>query len=408
MSSTRRPAGARRRRTWALAATAAALGGLGVAALPSQATFAGSNGAIAFERGCQVWTMTASGKRQKRVASLPRRCANLPNWSPDGRKLLYSQRLRSQATGWEIYVMNANGTGKRRLTRNSVPDVSPAFSPNGRRIVFAPRRRPGGRPVDDERHGPQPAPPARRPDRQRRRPGVVAQGRQDPLPVQQDGRRGGLGRQRRRDEPGQADRGLHRLGRRRLGARRQPDRLQLPRRRRQLRHLRDERRRHRDRPRSRAMRPRTSSQASRPTARRSCSAPRARATPSCTRCGPTAPASSASRAIRRRTARRAGSRAEGPSAPWRPAGRRGAKEATAQGIVPCAAAPASPSPSSGTGAAVGPVTVCPPSAREHATAASLRKSDICPVEVWTAQAPDVRSSTVARSGWRRSGNVRAG
>jgi Tol biopolymer transport system component len=145
MSRTTRLAGARRRRTWTLAATAAALGGLGVAALPSQATFAGSNGAIAFERGCQVWTMTASGKRQKRVASLPRRCANLPNWSPDGRKILYSQRRRSQATGWEIYVMNANGTRKRRLTRNSVPDVSPAFSPNGRRIVF---RRGGGQAAD--------------------------------------------------------------------------------------------------------------------------------------------------------------------------------------------------------------------------------------------------------------------
>jgi hypothetical protein len=125
MSRTRRLAGARRRRTWAFAATTAALGGLGVAALPSQATFEGSNGAIAFERGCQVWTMTASGKRQKRVASLPRRCANLPNWSPDGRKILYSQRLRSQSTGWEIYAMNANGTGKRGSSSAAAPARRP-------------------------------------------------------------------------------------------------------------------------------------------------------------------------------------------------------------------------------------------------------------------------------------------
>ena len=32
--------------------------------------------------------------------------------------------------------MNANGSGKRRLTNNSFADASPAWSPDGRRIVF--------------------------------------------------------------------------------------------------------------------------------------------------------------------------------------------------------------------------------------------------------------------------------
>jgi len=32
--------------------------------------------------------------------------------------------------------MNADGTERRRLTRNSVNDWGPAFSPDGRRLVF--------------------------------------------------------------------------------------------------------------------------------------------------------------------------------------------------------------------------------------------------------------------------------
>ena len=33
--------------------------------------------------------------------------------------------------------MNADGTGQRRLTSSSGVDMTPAFSPDGRRIVFA-------------------------------------------------------------------------------------------------------------------------------------------------------------------------------------------------------------------------------------------------------------------------------
>jgi TolB protein len=39
--------------------------------------------------------------------------------------------------------MNADGSGKRRLTRNSANDYHPAWSPDGRRVVFV-RARPEG------------------------------------------------------------------------------------------------------------------------------------------------------------------------------------------------------------------------------------------------------------------------
>jgi TolB protein len=67
-----------------------------------------------------------------------------PEWSPDGRKLVFGKRpARSGAAcrpvgscHEEIYVINADGTGLWRLTRNAVIDDGPVWSPDGRRIAF--------------------------------------------------------------------------------------------------------------------------------------------------------------------------------------------------------------------------------------------------------------------------------
>jgi Tol biopolymer transport system component len=38
--------------------------------------------------------------------------------------------------GYDIYIMNANGTEQIRLTNDSASNVSPVFSPNGKKIAF--------------------------------------------------------------------------------------------------------------------------------------------------------------------------------------------------------------------------------------------------------------------------------
>ena len=56
-----------------------------------------------------------------------------PAWSPDGRRIAYVHSTGSTVgpgqSGTEIWVMNADGSGKRRLTRNVSFDGGPTWSP---------------------------------------------------------------------------------------------------------------------------------------------------------------------------------------------------------------------------------------------------------------------------------------
>ena len=75
--------------------------------------------------------------------------AGLPVWSPDWRKVALV-RERGMNRGYpvhgrpsDIYVMNADGSGLRRLTRSPQNDGDPVWSPDGRRLAFV--RIQGGR-----------------------------------------------------------------------------------------------------------------------------------------------------------------------------------------------------------------------------------------------------------------------
>lgn len=57
----------------------------------------------------------------------------MPDFSPDGRRVVFTSNRDQNG---EIYVMNANGSGQRRLTRRTGDDFLPRFSPDGAQIAF--------------------------------------------------------------------------------------------------------------------------------------------------------------------------------------------------------------------------------------------------------------------------------
>jgi TolB protein len=87
----------------------------------------------------RVWVMNADGSGQTRLTGDPGFADLEPAWSPDGAHILFSRcddHLGSIA-GCDLDVMNAAGTGTRRLAAGHWTWVRGEYSPDGRRIVVA-------------------------------------------------------------------------------------------------------------------------------------------------------------------------------------------------------------------------------------------------------------------------------
>src|SRR5690349_11642542 len=62
-----------------------------------------------------------------------------PSFSPDGQQVLFSSLMHSTSGSEEdreIYVVNVNGTGLKRLTTDGLWNHNPVFTPDGSKIVF--------------------------------------------------------------------------------------------------------------------------------------------------------------------------------------------------------------------------------------------------------------------------------
>lgn len=92
---------------------------------------------IAFGRttgqNTDIYVMNVNGTGLKRLTTAPEN-DHAPQWSPDGTKIAF----RSDRDGnGEIYVMNADGSNQTRLTNNPAREHGPDWSPDGTRIIFS-------------------------------------------------------------------------------------------------------------------------------------------------------------------------------------------------------------------------------------------------------------------------------
>jgi len=91
----------------------------------------------------EVYAMDADGGNARNLTRGPRNDGGVPGgrgllWSPDSRRIVFaSTRDTHDEDNPELYVVNADGSGLRRLTRLPGLEIPLSWSPDGRRIAVS-------------------------------------------------------------------------------------------------------------------------------------------------------------------------------------------------------------------------------------------------------------------------------
>ena len=89
----------------------------------------------------EIWVMNADGSDQRQVTRLG--AANFaPYFTPDGRRIVFSSNhhVNPRSGNFDLFLVNVDGTGLEQVTTSPVFDGFPQFSPDGRKLVWASNR----------------------------------------------------------------------------------------------------------------------------------------------------------------------------------------------------------------------------------------------------------------------------
>lgn len=90
----------------------------------------------------EVWVMNADGTNKRQVTKLSA-ASFAPFFTPDGKKIIFCTNYFAsdpRKRNFDLALINVDGTGLERVTYNETFDGFPMFSPDGKKLVFASNR----------------------------------------------------------------------------------------------------------------------------------------------------------------------------------------------------------------------------------------------------------------------------
>lgn len=115
---------------------------LGADAGDARAAFPGENGRIAYAKDGAIFRIDSNGSDRDRLTD-PQRSSDRhdfdghPMYGPDGGKIVFVRTsCRLECNRSEVFMMDGDGSDRKRLTSSDGFELFASFSPSGRKIVF--------------------------------------------------------------------------------------------------------------------------------------------------------------------------------------------------------------------------------------------------------------------------------
>lgn len=92
-----------------------------------------------------IFTLDLANGQVRQLSGDPRWTEEKPRWSPDGRQVVFASNRahyegpspESGTPDLDLYLVNADGTGRRRLTTAAANESDPSWAPDGKSVVFS-------------------------------------------------------------------------------------------------------------------------------------------------------------------------------------------------------------------------------------------------------------------------------
>lgn len=91
---------------------------------------------IAYGRGSQLWVMNADGSGKRKIFTSSAERVMPTDWSPSGQWIAFTVGNHPQNTDWDIHVIRPDGSDRKRLISTNDDEGGLQWSPDGSSLVF--------------------------------------------------------------------------------------------------------------------------------------------------------------------------------------------------------------------------------------------------------------------------------